>query len=69
MNRFHDHLETAPDRLRRAGSFEGAERVVAQAQDGAAKQDVPGDTPGFPDALHANNANMLALPAGSAPAP
>ena len=41
--------------------------MVAQAQDGADRQDVTGDTPGFPGAHHANNANMLVLPAGSAP--
>ncbi len=64
VNRFHDHLETAPGIGFDQENFEGSsDRVVAQAQDGAAKQDVEGDTPGFPGAQHANNANMLVLPA------
>ena len=59
--------ERAGDRVHGTDNFEGAGRVVAQAQDGADKQDVPGDTPGFPGAQHANNANMLTLPEGSTP--
>ena len=65
VNRFHDHLETAPGIEFTEDNFEGSGRVVAQAQDGAAIDD--GDTPGFPGAQHANNTNMLTLPAGTAP--
>ncbi len=68
VNLFHDHLENAPGiGFTAPENFEGSGRVVAQAQDGADKQDVAGDTPGFPGAQHANNANMLTLPRGSAP--
>ena len=65
VNLFHDHLENAPGiGFTAPENFEGSGRVVAQAQDGADKQDVAGDTPGFPGAQHANNANMLTLPSG-----
>ena len=66
VNRFHDHLES-PGIEFTTDNFEGADRVVAQAQDGADRQDVDGDTAGFPGSLHVNNANMLTLPAGSTP--
>ena len=67
VNRFHDHLADAPG-IDFTGQLEGTDRVVAQAQDGADKQDVPGDTPGYPGALHANNANMTVLPRDSSAA-
>lgn len=60
-NLFHDHLRDAagigfgPS----SGSFEGDnDRVIAQAQDGAASLG------GQPDLDHVNNANMLVLPDG-----
>ncbi len=62
VNVFHDHLANDPG-IGFTGELAGSsDRVVAQAQDGADTQDVPGDTAGFPGAQHANNANMLVLP-------
>lgn len=57
VNRFHDHLAAAPIGFT-TGNFENADRVVAQAMDGAAG---PGN---LPDANHVNNANMLTLEDG-----
>ena len=59
VNRFHDHLLEPPIGFDAAsGNFEGADRIVAQALDGANTDG------GLPDAEHANNANMLPLPDG-----
>ena len=57
VNVFHDHLETAPIGFT-SGNFENADRVIAQAMDGA---NGPGN---LPDDEHVNNANMLTLQDG-----
>lgn len=68
VNNFHDHLEDDPGIGfdEDSGSFEGADKVVAHALDGAA---VGGGFLGdnMPDELHLNNANMLTLPDGQRP--
>jgi hypothetical protein len=61
VNVFHDHLRDAPGIGFESLAFEGPDRMIAQAQDGAAT-DVSG-----PDAEHRNNANILVLPDGHSP--
>lgn len=56
---FHNHLEAAPIGFT-TGNFEGGDRVIAQAMDGASG---PND---LPDGDHINNANMLTLQDGVA---
>jgi hypothetical protein len=61
VNNFRDHLAAAPIGFTAAsGGFEGADRVLAQTDDGANL--VSG---GLPDADHANNANMTTLQDGT----
>ena len=60
VNRFRDHLASDPIGFSGAGAFEGADRVLAQALDGAGTN----PTGDFPDANHLSNANMLVLPDG-----
>jgi extracellular elastinolytic metalloproteinase len=67
VNNFHDWLEQPPigfDAL--SGNFEGADKVVAHADDGAA---LGGSFlgPDMPDDAHLNNANMFTPPDGSPP--
>jgi extracellular elastinolytic metalloproteinase len=62
VNRFHDHLAEPPIGFdAAAGSFEGADPVLAEADDGAAG---PGN---LPDGSHLNNANMFTPPDGFSP--
>ena len=62
VNNFHDYLRDTPgiEFGASSGSFEGADRVLAQVDDGA---NLAG---GLPDcASHSNNANMAVLPDGT----
>ena len=67
VNRFHDHLESPGDRVHGAENFEGAAGWSRRRRMARPGRTCAGDTPGFPGALHVNNANMLTLPDGSAP--
>ncbi len=60
VNRFHDYLRDTPGIAfgPTSGNFEGADRVLAQVDNGA------GVSGGFPDCGHANNAAMNVLPDG-----
>ena len=69
VNNFHDWLEQPPIGFDGpSGNFEGADKVVAHANDGANTGQA-----GFflgehmPDPNHVNNANMLTLPDGFSP--
>jgi hypothetical protein len=69
VSNFHDWLEQPPIGFDTAsGNFEGADKVVAHANDGADT-----GTPGFflgehmPDPNHVSNANMLTPPDGVSP--
>jgi hypothetical protein len=68
VNAFHDHLEDDPDIAWTSRTFAGADKVVAQASDGAmtgkAGQFLGVD---MPNANHVNNANMLTRPDGQSP--
>jgi hypothetical protein len=62
VNTFHDHLAASPIGFNAAaGNFEGADPLLAEADDGAAG---PGN---LPDASHRNNANMFTPPDGFSP--
>lgn len=64
LGNWHDHLASGPIGFTRAaGNFEGVDgdAVEGQALDGANTAN------GLPDAEHANNANMLTPPDGTAP--
>jgi hypothetical protein len=62
VNTFHDHLAAAPIGFTaRAGNFEGADRLQAQALDGA---NLAG---GLPEATHVDNAFMYTPPDGRSP--
>ena len=66
VNRFHDHLENDPDIAFTQGNFEGSDRVLAQALDGAdtARDPDTDELVGLPDQDHFNNANFTTLPEG-----
>jgi extracellular elastinolytic metalloproteinase len=70
LNNFHDHLKNDPGIGFDAdsGNFEGADHVVAHANDGA-DIGTPDTFLGehMPDDDHVNNANMLTLPDGQKP--
>ena len=64
VNTFHDHLEAPPIGFNAAaGSFEGVDPLLAEADDGA--DGLQGE--GVPDTSHRNNANMFTPPDGSSP--
>ena len=65
MNTYHDHLRDAPGIGFDAssGNFEGADRVEAQVDDGAATD--AGSTTS-PTCDHANNAFVIPVPDGDA---
>jgi extracellular elastinolytic metalloproteinase len=73
VNNFHDYLRDDPgigfDAA--SGNFEGADRVIANTNDGANLDGNLGDAgslgPNMPDAFHVNNANMLTPPDGQPP--
>jgi hypothetical protein len=68
VNRFHDHLEDNPDIAWTTRNFEGVDKVVAHAGDGA-DTGVSGEFLGLhmPDLDHVNNANMFTPPDGQSP--
>ena len=68
VNRFHDHLEDDPDIAWTTRNFEGGDKVVAHAGDGAATG-VSGKflDVHMPDSFHVNNANMFTPPDGQSP--
>ena len=68
VNRFHDHLQDDPDIAWTTQNFEGGDKVVAHAGDGA-DTGVSGQFLGLhmPDAFHVNNANMFTPPEGQSP--
>jgi extracellular elastinolytic metalloproteinase len=68
VNRFHDHLEDDPDIAWTTRNFEGADKVVAHAGDGA-DTGTSGQFLGLhmPDPAHVNNANMFTPPDGQSP--
>ena len=62
LNKYHDHLAGAPYGFTAAaGNFEGTDRVLGQAMDGANSGN------GLPDQNHFNNANMGTPPDGHSP--
>ncbi len=62
LTKFHDHLASAPYGFTvAAGNFEGSDRVLGQAMDGANSGN------GLPDQNHFNNANMGTPPDGQSP--
>ncbi|MEO8422880.1 MAG: M36 family metallopeptidase [Actinomycetota bacterium] len=62
LNKFHDHLAAAPYGFTAAaGNFEGDDKVLGQAMDGA------NSGSGLPDKDHFNNANMGTPPDGQSP--
>ncbi|CAN5254550.1 hypothetical protein BH18ACT14_BH18ACT14_02200 [soil metagenome] len=62
VNTFHDHLAAGPIGFTAAtGNFEGADPLLAEADDGA---NGPGNVP---DGNHRNNANMFTPPDGFSP--
>ena len=64
VNTFRDHLATSPIGFTAAsGGFEGGDRVLAQALDGA----LTNPAGATPDADHVSNASMLTLPDGYRP--
>ena len=69
VNTFHEWLEQPPIGFDAAsGNFEGSDKVVAHANDGANTGQAGvfiGEN--MPDGNHVNNANMLTLPDGSPP--
>ncbi|MGH3035581.1 MAG: M36 family metallopeptidase, partial [Gaiellaceae bacterium] len=69
VNTFHDWLEQPPIGFDDAsGNFEGSDKVVAHANDGAntgTSATLLG--PNMPDDEHLNNANMLTRPDGTSP--
>jgi extracellular elastinolytic metalloproteinase len=70
INTFHDHLETDPGIGFGATSsegFEGADRVIAHADDGASTGGFQLGQPNMPNADHLNNANMSTPPNGQSP--
>jgi extracellular elastinolytic metalloproteinase len=68
VSRFHDHLENDADIAWSTRNFEGVDKVVAHAGDGA-DTGVHGEflDEHMPDELHVNNANMFTPPDGSSP--
>jgi extracellular elastinolytic metalloproteinase len=68
VNRFHDHLEDDPDIAWTTRNFEGGDKVVAHAGDGA-DTGVSGQFLDLhmPDPFHVNNANMFTPPDGQSP--
>ena len=62
LNKYHDHLASSPYGFTAAaGNFEGTDRVLGQAMDGANSDN------GLPDKFHFNNANMGTPPDGETP--
>ena len=68
VNQFHDHLQDDPDIAWTTRNFEGGDKVVAHAGDGA-DTGVSGQFLGLhmPDVDHVNNANMFTPPDGQSP--
>ncbi len=68
VNRFHDHLQNDPDIAWTTRNFEGGDKVVAHAGDGA-DTGASGQFLGvhMPDPFHVNNANMFTPPDGRSP--
>jgi extracellular elastinolytic metalloproteinase len=68
VNRFHDHLEEDADIAWTTHNFEGVDKVVAHAGDGA-DTGTSGQFLGvhMPDPSHVNNANMFTPPEGQSP--
>ncbi|WP_049793302.1 M36 family metallopeptidase [Conexibacter woesei] len=71
VNRFHDHLADTPIGFTpAAGNFEGADRVLAESDDGAnltLRLSDGSSVPNHPDDRHLNNANMSTPPDGRSP--
>jgi hypothetical protein len=65
VNLYHDHLRDAPGIAfgPASGNFEGADRTLAQFDDGATTDTGPFDD--FPDCDHLNNAFVIPLPDGT----
>ena len=68
VSRFHDHLKGDPSIAWTTRNFEGGDKVVAHAGDGA-DTGVNGEflDVHMPDELHVNNANMFTPPDGQSP--
>ena len=68
VNRFHDHLQDDPDIAWTTQNFEGGDKVVAHAGDGA-DTGAAGQFLGLhmPNVNHVNNANMFTPPDGHSP--
>lgn len=68
VSRFHDHLKSDPSIAWTTRNFEGADKVVAHAGDGA-DTGVNGEflDVHMPDEQHVNNANMFTPPDGQSP--